>query len=140
MYSAVDLSKYVVSRCIKKENPISNLHLQKILYYIQKDFLCKKGDIAFPDTIEAWQFGPVVPIVYYYFCAYGAMPITDYYDVSIDEDDSFIIDTIIDEKCIKDPWELVAETHKPNGAWDQVYKNGNGNHNPIPIELIKEVG
>ena len=35
---------------------------------------------------------------------------------------------------------MVAETHKPNGAWAQIYKNGAGNHQVIPLELIKAVG
>ena len=75
MYTAIDLSKYIVLKCIQDEHPISNLQLQKILYYIQKDFL-SRDDLAFSDSIEAWQFGPVVPNVYYYYCGYGAMPIS----------------------------------------------------------------
>ena len=39
-----------------------------------------------------------------------------------------------------DLWVLVAETHKPNGAWDQTYRNGIGNHHVIPTDLIKAVG
>ena len=61
-YSALDLSKYIVSKCVREHCPISNLQLQKILYYIQKDFLLRDS-IAFADEIEAWQFGPVVPNV-----------------------------------------------------------------------------
>lgn len=38
-YSAVDLSKYIVYKCITEGQPISNLQLQKILYYIQRNFL-----------------------------------------------------------------------------------------------------
>ena len=63
MYSALELSKYIVTKCINDGEPISNLQLQKILYYIQRDFL-RQGEAAFSDTIEAWQFGPVVPNVY----------------------------------------------------------------------------
>ena len=63
MYKAMELSTYIVSKCIKEDCPISNLQLQKILYYIQKAFL-DRGDRAFSDNIEAWQFGPVVPNVY----------------------------------------------------------------------------
>ena len=72
--SAVDLSKYIVTKCAVDDCPISNLQLQKILYYIQKYFL-KHDSIAFYDDIEAWQFGPVVPSSYYRFCGFGAMPI-----------------------------------------------------------------
>ena len=56
MYTAIDLSKYIVSKCIRERQPVSNLQLQKILYYIQKDYL-SRGDIAFSDDIEAWPCG-----------------------------------------------------------------------------------
>lgn len=140
MYRAVELSKYIVSKCIDDGFPISNLQLQKILYYIQRDFL-RIGKPAFPDAIEAWQFGPVVPNVYYYYCGFGAMPI------SIPEEkpwisiaDRPIIDKIVENKRILYPWDLVKETHQPNGAWDRIYNNGSGNHEEIPVDLIRKVG
>lgn len=74
MYDAVELAKYIVSKCIKDEHPISNLQLQKILYYIQKRFV-DEGTRTFSDEIEAWRFGPVVPNVYYFFCDSGSMSI-----------------------------------------------------------------
>ena len=33
IYSALDLSKYIVSKCVRENCPVSNLQLQKILYY-----------------------------------------------------------------------------------------------------------
>ncbi len=140
MYTAIDLSKYIVPKCIGDGHPISNLQLQKILYYIQKDFL-SHDDIAFSDDIEAWQFGPVVPDVYYHYCGYGAMPISSAFEkFNIDDKDKNAINTIVESKRILDPWTMVAETHKVNGAWDQIYKKGLGNHQVIPIDLIKAVG
>ena len=120
MYTAIDLSKYIVSKCIEDSHPISNLQLQKILYYIQKDFL-NRDDLAFSDAIEAWQFGPVVPNVYYHYCGYGAMPISsahENYEIHPKDKDS--IDPIMETKRSLDPWIMVAETHKANGAWDQI--------------------
>lgn len=140
MYNAIELAKYVVTRCVNADNPISNLQLQKILYYIQLEF-SHNGRQAFGDAIEAWQFGPVVPNVYYYFCGYGAMPITNtYYGVSIESDDECIINPIVDKKSRLNPWDMVEETHKANGAWDQVYKNGKGNKQVIPFDLIQKAG
>lgn len=140
MYVALDLSKYIISKCVRDGHPISNLQLQKILYYIQVYFL-KHDNIAFPDAIEAWQFGPVVPNVYYYYCGYGAMPITSMHErITIGARDKTIIDEIVENKRGLDPWKLVEETHRKNGAWDQIYKNGAGNRNVIPTELIKAVG
>jgi len=140
MYNALDLSRYIVTKCIEDHHPISNLQLQKILYYIQREFL-KNGEIAFPDEIEAWQFGPVVPNVYYYFCGYGAMPISLAQEsVIINPQDAACINHIVEQKRMKNPWDLVSETHKTNGAWAKIYDNGKGNHCVIPIELIKLVG
>lgn len=140
MYAALDLSKYIISKCVEDGHPISNLQLQKILYYIQVHFLMHNS-IAFPDAIEAWQFGPVVPNVYYYYCGYGAMPILSEHErITIEVQDRNIIDEIVENKRNLDPWKLVEETHRKNGAWDQIYKNGAGNRNVIPTELIKAVG
>ena len=140
MYKAMELSTYIVSKCIKEDCPISNLQLQKILYYIQKAFL-DRGDRAFSDNIEAWQFGPVVPNVYDQYCGYGAMPISFSsikYDVA--KEDKQLIDSIVESKRVLAPWDLVEETHKKGGAWDKTYKNGSGSHEVIPTELIKAVG
>ena len=140
IYSALDLSKYIVSKCVRENCPVSNLQLQKILYYIQKEFLLHDR-IAFSDEIEAWQFGPVVPNVYYKFCGFGAMPITnDFEDISIKVTDRPTIDGIVEDKRLLDPWDLVADTHKPDGAWAQTYRNGMGNHDIIPRKLIKTEG
>lgn len=137
MYTAMNLSKYIVSKCIADGHPISNLQLQKILYYIQRNFL-KRGKNAFCDDIEAWKFGPVVPNVYYHYCGYGSMLITIpcSYD-EVDKEDRKAIDSIVEEKRDLKPWELVEDTHKENSAWAQTYKNGLGYRNVISNKLIK---
>lgn len=67
MGDVLTLAKYIVTKCVRDCCPISNLQLQKILYFIQVDALKTTGEPAFLNNIEAWQFGPVVPEVYYYF-------------------------------------------------------------------------
>ena len=39
MYNALDIAKYIITKCNKDGFPISNLQLQKILYNLQKFFL-----------------------------------------------------------------------------------------------------
>lgn len=139
MYEAINLSQYIVSKCVDDNCPISNLQLQKILYYIQKAFLQQKNNAAFSDDIEAWQFGPVVPNVYYHYCGYGAMPILLIHEnYNIRSEDETIINQIVEQKRKLNPWTMVEETHKENGAWAQTYEKGK--HNVIPLELIKAVG
>lgn len=140
MYNAIDLAKYIVSKCIKDDSPISNLQLQKIMFCIQKDFL-SRDEIAFPDDIEAWPFGPAIPDVYYHYCGFGVMPISfsiENFDISLKPEDTTIIDNIIESKRTLEPWELLPETNKPGGAWDQVHQEC-GKSKVIPIDLIKQL-
>ncbi len=141
MYTAVDLSKYIVNKCVADGHPISNLQLQKILYYIQVEFL-KQGKTAFTDQIEAWQFGPVVPNAYYYFCGFGAMRITEQYDGAAQPlaEDIDSIDNIVQEKSTMNPWQVVADTHRPGGAWKSIYRDGEGNHQVIPLAVMRKLG
>ena len=123
-YSAYEIAKYVVTKCTEDNSPISNLQLQKILYFLQIDFLRNRGEQLFTDDFEAWQFGPVVPDVYYKFCGFGAMKIRMKYDVKIESDVKLAVDTIVENKRILKPWDLVEDTHKKGKAWDTIFKEG----------------
>ena len=73
MYNALDVATYVIkyahtSGC---EESMSNLKLQKILYYIQAAFLVEKNRQCFKEAIIAWEFGPVIPEVYQKYKIYG---------------------------------------------------------------------
>lgn len=139
MYTAVGISYYVVDKCMCDGLPISNLQLQKILYYLQKKFLQNHSSL-FEDDFVAWQFGPVIEDVYYNYCIFGSMPIRRRYIVDVEQKIKRIIDPIIEEKRRLNPWEMVHETHKKNGAWYTVYSEGNGNGKIIPKSLIASRG
>ena len=138
-YKAIDISKYIINKCTIEQYPISNLQLQKILYYIQRTFL-ENNMLAFDDDFEAWQFGPVVPDVYYQYCGFGSLNIRMKYNITVDSNFAAIINPIVEAKRNLNPWSLVEDTHKPGKAWAQVYNNGLGNHTIIPKELIKTNG
>lgn len=139
MYPALNMAKYIIDKCTKDRYPISNLQLQKILYYIQREFL-QQGAMAFPENIEAWQFGPVVPGVYKQYCGFGALPIRMRYTVVIQENDQRIINPIIEKKRILNPWDMVSDTHSSGKAWDLIYNDGLGDHQVIPQDLIRNKG
>ena len=137
---ALDLAQYIVNKCIQDNHPISNLQLQKIMFFIQKEFLQNNFGIAFEDRIEAWQFGPVVPITYSKYCCFGGMPITIYEESPFIPEHKNLVDNIIIEKRKLRPWDMVEMTHKPGGAWDNVYKHGDGLYGVIYSDNIKDFG
>lgn len=140
MYTAIDLAKYIISKCIDDDCPINNQTLQKILFYIQKDFL-SRDKYAFFDDIEAWGFGPVIPNVYYHYCGHGVTKIWyNHGDVKVPDKDKNRIDRIVEEKRQLPFWETAKEINRKGCAWDLTYDNGNGNRKVISPEIIKEKG
>lgn len=138
-YRALDIAKHIISKSTVDQQPVSNMQLQKILYYVQRTFL-QNGAVAFNDDFEAWQFGPVIPEVYYMYCGFGAAGIRMEYKMDINKDYASIIDPIVEEKRKLNPWDMVEDTHRQGKAWEEIYNNGIGNRRIIPKELIKEKG
>ena len=68
------------------------------------------------------------------------MTIGMYYDISLDSQDMVRIDQVVEDKRDRKPWELVEETHAPDKAWAQIYRDGMGNHRVISKELIRMKG
>ncbi|MBM7770146.1 putative phage-associated protein [Actinokineospora baliensis] len=55
----------VVAAILDRTGPESPMKLQKLLYYTQGWHLGRTGEPLFPNRIEAWTAGPVVPEVYH---------------------------------------------------------------------------
>jgi len=124
-------------------NDLTNLKLQKLLYFAQLEHLKKTGRPLFEDKIEAWQYGPVVKSVYDWLKGCGAYVITELdADLSIADELSNDIKAFLDDFWIRyqgrSAWSLVEETHKAGSPWDTIYRRGQGNHEEIPIQLLKE--
>ena len=125
-YDALDIAKYIIRWCDKNELRITNLQLQKILFFIQKESIRRRGYGIFSNRIEAWQYGPVIPDVFYEFAGFGAMKLVLYEDLFsensskdtfIDNDSKKIIENILKECIYIYPWDLVAKSHVSDGAW-----------------------
>jgi uncharacterized phage-associated protein len=60
MISALDVAWYLVQKG-NGDSSLTQLKLQKLCYYAQGFYLAKYGMSLFSETIEAWDYGPVVP-------------------------------------------------------------------------------
>ncbi len=107
MYHVLDICRYVINYSNEQDYGISNLKLQKILYFIQAYFLTntEKKDPCFSERIEAWDFGPVVPEAYQEYKQYGSsnIPMISSY-LCFDQSDIWNTQRIrYDEKRIREP-------------------------------------
>lgn len=74
---AYNVALYFLFRARELEagDTISNLKMQKLLYYAQGHFLATYQKPLFNEKIEAWKYGPVVKKVYDRFKKYGNLAI-----------------------------------------------------------------
>ncbi len=77
MFKAIDIARKLLLTA-KRDSVIegqgelmSNMKLQKMLYYEQGFHLAVFGTPLFEEDIEAWMYGPVVPAVYEVYKDYG---------------------------------------------------------------------
>lgn len=135
---ALDLAKYIVTKCVRDKKCISNSQLCRILYIVQRESL-KHSKRAFDDKFEAWAFGAVIVNVYYYFCGNGAMPIISTYDVKPPKNQSFI-DKIVEKTREMEPLALNKLAYPRRCAWELTFDKGRGNRKIIPDDLILRYG
>lgn len=151
-YPVRDVSHYIIVYSNKKDYGVSNLKLQKLLYFVQAFFLINDCPPCFDEKIEAWDFGPVVPEIYREYKRYGGMDIPTidyyvkfdkkniwnteriYYEDIISDDDKEMIQAVVDKFAHCSATFLVNLTHNQD-PWINAYVNGQ--RNEITKEDIK---
>lgn len=124
MYNVVDICSYVINYCNSKGYSISNLKLQKLLYFIQAYFLVTTSRPCFKETIEAWDFGPVVPKAYREYKLFGNANIPDVSArIGINRDDEERIQTVVDACSEFSSTDLVRVTQNQE-PWKRAYFPG----------------
>jgi uncharacterized phage-associated protein len=75
--SAKDVAEWFIHWASSEEDSsdLTNMKLQKVLYYAQGHHLGKYGTPLFADQIEAWSHGPVVRSVYGVYKDAGSNPV-----------------------------------------------------------------
>lgn len=123
-YDAVQLAKKVVSLANDNNMYISNLQLQKVMYYIQGSFMKKFNYKAFDDEIECWPYGPVVKRIWSVFNVFGRNPIRRCQsDLKLSENEQQEILRILKSKLRMNVWDLVDQTHEEL-PWSRANKMG----------------
>jgi uncharacterized phage-associated protein len=103
-----------------EENDITNLKLNKLLYFAQGINLMYNGKNLFAEDFKAWPYGPVVEKIYNRYKKYGSNPIITekISDLSgIIEDDEEVLQYVIEEYGDISAWKLSMLTHEPNTPW-----------------------
>lgn len=135
IYDALEVARYIIYHEDQEERPVSNLRLQKLLYFVQAKFLVEKGEPCFKQRMEAWNFGPVVPKVYKVYRYYGSTPIPckdESSDFSIQSSDRKRINSMLDSCSRYATSTLVDITHEQE-PWIQAHQTEERVITPVSI-------
>lgn len=125
-----EVAEYFLSKINEEYGDcISNLKLQKLVYFAQGFVLAITGKTLFKENIIAWQHGPVVKSLYDKYKENGAscIPRPETYDLRHLNDVQLkdILDEVYDTYGQFSAWKLRDITHLPTSPWSKVNINEN---------------
>lgn len=117
MENVYEVAEQIITYSTKKKYPISNLSLQKLLYFLQKEYYKINSNLLFEDEFCAFQYGPVMTKIWKNYSRYGKNIISP-----IDENINLEDYVYLIEKYMKfDVWDLVNLSHE-----EESWKNNTG--------------
>jgi uncharacterized phage-associated protein len=140
-YPALTIAKWFVAWAEAEDEELSNLKLQKLLYYAQGHHLAQRRAPLFGDAIQAWSHGPVVPQVYHAFKNSGNS------SIKLPPDDSFTWADVdpVTTRLLSKVWNtyggysagrLRNMTHEET-PWKRHFRPDE-RHTQVPVEEIEE--
>ncbi|WP_343764402.1 Panacea domain-containing protein [Gangjinia marincola] len=97
--------------------------MQKLLYYVQGYNLAVFGKPLFNDSIEAWQYGPVVKTAYHHFKDFGSSAITlteDDQIAELEDEEEGLFQEVLDEYSQFSAIRLMEMTHD-EAPWNDAF-------------------
>jgi uncharacterized phage-associated protein len=136
MISVLDVAWYFVLKG-NGEHSVTQLKLQKLCYYAQGLHIAKFGEPLFSETIEAWDYGPVVVELRQIHSHRGAETISPYEPAFgksiVYESITELLDKVWGRLGNHSAGELVDMTHA-EAPWIEAY--GQGQNTKISEELM----
>lgn len=107
------LSDQIISIGKKENKGVSNLQLQKVLYFVIGDYIKENGIDSFIENVydekmEAWQYGPVLRTQYFDNKIFGSMNIKR--EVEYNENLT-VFDEFIKKRIHENLGDLIDESH-----------------------------
>jgi len=125
---AMDVAMYFVCQAdVDAGDAITNLKIQKLLYYAQGASLAIRGEALFEEDVLCWQHGPVVRSVYDQLKSFEANPIVGIEDAceradGLTDEQRELLSEVYDKFGQFSAWRLRDMTHEED-AWSKTPRN-----------------
>ena len=107
MVDCLDVARYFIIKAYedRREASMTNMKVQKLLYYAQSLHLALHDEPLFDEEIQAWRYGPVCPPAYHFFNNFESkqLPIPDKAVL-----ESFSSDV---EALLEEVWDYFGDYH-----------------------------
>lgn len=143
LYTAKQVSDYILYVHHLEHTAIQNLRLQYMLYAAWLEYYLQTGDSLFSEEFYAWQYGACCQEVYYEYCSYGGIDIDTRYCVDTNEiadEDARILRRIVREYSKLSTRELCDWVRSDDSPWYQIFQKEHAPKGVIPFRVIKTMG
>jgi Uncharacterized phage-associated protein len=145
-YSALSVANYFLSK-----EPMTVMRLQKLVFYAHGIYLAERGKPLIFDHIQAWKWGPVIPVLYQAFKHFKDREITEQATVVMPSGGtSMVVMPVAPPEAsdavaiLEDTWRLLGRfsaaklsnaTHQPGTPWHEVYQRSMDEHGKLVPNL-----
>ena len=150
MYSSLLVADYLLAH---GDGSLTPLHVLKLTYFSHGYTLAIKDKPLIADKVEAWKYGPVIPLLYHYVRSFGDRPVDilpysriTLFGDAMDEHMRFldrtlepnrnILDKVLSEFGNRTASEIIKISHGKGSAWEQCYESNR--RRQIPTHLTKQ--
>ena len=157
-YPAAAIANYFIQHAVERGEYLTPMKLQKLVYFAHGWHLAlTDGEALIDESIQAWEYGPVVPSLFHEFKEFGArpimrkanqtsgsFPILEYQEPEVRQDDEAVrtlLRRVWDIYGSRSAADLSALTHLPGTPWDRALKENPGGlpkHFDLPDQWINE--
>ena len=150
-YSANSIANGLLRVAQERGQTISNMKLQKLLYFAHGFWLASTGQPLIDEQPQAWQYGPVYPSAYHEFKNCGAGPIQglatefnfgtlDVTEVPLPEENVMtFLGAVYNSYGMQSAVQLSAISHLPGSPWSRARsESGGASSAAIPDVYTKE--
>lgn len=147
-HSSLLVSDYIVN---SYERALTPFHLIKLVFMSHGRTLAALGRPLIRDRVEAWKYGPVIPVLYHELKVWGDRPVQtlhycgtapgveskrhEFFASVLPHDERSIIDDVAKEYGGWSFGDLRLLCHGPGSPWDQHYDGNFGTE--IPDSTIR---
>ncbi len=123
MANVIDCANFFIDDALKRHEHMTNMRINKLLYFAQGYHLARTNRCLFDDPIEAWTYGPVVAQVYQTYKKYRRNPITslcgDYDESLFDFEEKETLTDVCRRYRNVSTHDLVEMSHAEDGPWNE---------------------